>query len=231
MMNDADRMGVLTAMEGLASVRTAAQLVDCVRSTLLELIPHEIFVFGAGNVKGRGFTDHKPLGHKFPLQYLDEMRQPDGRLQTPSIARWLRTGEPQVYESTTRDTRDPFDRYDLCNMAAHGVVDRGSATFFSFFQIADHVGEKHKRVLRLLAPHLHVALRTCVDELPAPYHLGPQQREVAKLLAIGKTNWEIAVILGTSERNAKYHVEEIIRKLGVVNRTEAAAKAAALGIV
>ena len=61
--------------------------------------------------------------------------------------------------------------------------------------------------------------------------LTPKQREVVQYLALGKTNWEIAQIVGCSERNAKYHVEEIIRRLDVVNRTEAVARATALGLL
>lgn len=244
MLKRAEQVAVLTAMEALGSVDRAPALVDCVRSSLDRLIPHETFVFGAGTVKGSGFTNHKPLGYRFPLQYLEDVRQPDGSIQTPSISRWLQTGQPQLFESAahkrfaTQPWLRSFDRYDLCNMAAHGVVDRknNSATFFSFFQISDHLGARHAHILKLLAPHLHLSLQRCASELSAPepqvkLKLSALQREILRSLYIGKTNWEIALILGLTERNTKYHVEEIIRKLGVVNRTQAAVKAASLSLL
>jgi DNA-binding CsgD family transcriptional regulator len=48
---------------------------------------------------------------------------------------------------------------------------------------------------------------------------------------MGKTNWEIAMILGTSVHNVKYHVAELLNKLDVVNRVHAVARARALGLL
>lgn len=241
LLRSAEQRAVLTAMEALSTVERAPQLVDCVRSALRTLLPHGVFVFGAGRVKGNGFTDYEPLGYRFPLPYLDEMRAADGTIQTPSIVRWLRTGAPQLFESKSVARADAkpwlqaFNRHDLDNMAAHGVVDRrsGNATYFSFFQIPARLEERHARILRFLVPHLHLSLQRCavVTTSPRPAPLSEVQREILRYLCLGKTNWEIARILGLSDRNAKYHVEEIIRKLGVANRTEAAAKAATLGVI
>lgn len=50
----------------------------------------------------------------------------------------------------------------------------------------------------------------------------PRQREVLDLLVRGKTNGEIASALGISLDGAKWHVSEIITRLGVDSRDEAA---------
>ncbi len=55
------------------------------------------------------------------------------------------------------------------------------------------------------------------------YDLTPRQREVLALIAAGKTNAEIAEDLDISLDGAKYHVREILGKLGVESREEAAA--------
>jgi DNA-binding CsgD family transcriptional regulator len=47
----------------------------------------------------------------------------------------------------------------------------------------------------------------------------------------GKTNWEIAQILGVSERTAKKHVESAMRKLGAKTRGQAAFRASELGLI
>lgn len=52
--------------------------------------------------------------------------------------------------------------------------------------------------------------------------LTPRQREVLKLVAAGKTNPEIAEQLGITLDGAKFHVREILAKLEVESREEAA---------
>jgi DNA-binding CsgD family transcriptional regulator len=52
--------------------------------------------------------------------------------------------------------------------------------------------------------------------------LTPRQREVLALVAAGKTNREIGDALGMTLDGAKFHVSEIIAKLGVASREEAA---------
>lgn len=52
--------------------------------------------------------------------------------------------------------------------------------------------------------------------------LTPRQRQVAELLARGKTNPEIADALGITLDGAKFHVSEILDRLGVSTREEAA---------
>ncbi|TMG01934.1 MAG: helix-turn-helix transcriptional regulator, partial [Chloroflexi bacterium] len=55
--------------------------------------------------------------------------------------------------------------------------------------------------------------------------LTPREREVLALLGHGLTNEEIAHRLGISPDGAKYHVSQILSKLGVATREEAAALA------
>lgn len=53
--------------------------------------------------------------------------------------------------------------------------------------------------------------------------LTPRQVEVANLLQDGLRNHEISARLGISPHTVRRHVEEILRRLGVANRTQAAA--------
>lgn len=53
--------------------------------------------------------------------------------------------------------------------------------------------------------------------------LTPRQVEVADLLQDGLRNHEIGQRLGISAHTVRRHVEEILRRLGVTNRTQAAA--------
>ncbi|WP_063047091.1 ATP-binding protein [Nocardia pseudovaccinii] len=53
--------------------------------------------------------------------------------------------------------------------------------------------------------------------------LSPREREVAALVAAGKSNREIATALVLSERTAQNHVQHILTKLGFTNRSQIAA--------
>ena len=61
--------------------------------------------------------------------------------------------------------------------------------------------------------------------------LTQRELEVAQLLARGLTNKEIAQRLGITDHTVKFHLNGILRKLGVSSRTEAVVRAARLGVV
>ena len=56
-----------------------------------------------------------------------------------------------------------------------------------------------------------------------PDELTAREREVLRLVRLGLTNEEIASRLGVTVAGAKYHVSQILSKLGVATREEAAA--------
>jgi two-component system response regulator DevR len=80
-------------------------------------------------------------------------------------------------------------------------------------------------VLDALAEQARRLLAADDDPLAA---LGSQERRVLPLLAEGKTNREIAAALYVSEHTAKSYVSDILHKLGVSRRSQAAAVATRL---
>ncbi len=64
---------------------------------------------------------------------------------------------------------------------------------------------------------------------PGNYDLSPREEEVLALVAAGRTNAQVAEALVISEATAARHVHNVLTKLGVSNRTEAAAWAARNG--
>ncbi|MEI9895269.1 MAG: LuxR C-terminal-related transcriptional regulator [Chthoniobacter sp.] len=74
------------------------------------------------------------------------------------------------------------------------------------------------RCLLLLSEESGLAFHQRLDR----FALTPREREVLRWVAEGKTNSEIAVILGLTTGTVKLHVERILVKLGVENRTAAA---------
>ena len=63
-----------------------------------------------------------------------------------------------------------------------------------------------------------------------PFGLTRRERDVLPLLVRGRTNRQIAEELFISENTAGVHVSNILGKLGVSTRTEAAGIAARLGL-
>lgn len=90
-------------------------------------------------------------------------------------------------------------------------------------------GEVAVRLLRQLATETAAPVASVV---PQPSEqLTTREREVLDLLAQGLTNREIAARLVVSPGTVKVHVEHIIAKLGVSDRTQAAVRAVELGLL
>jgi DNA-binding NarL/FixJ family response regulator len=76
--------------------------------------------------------------------------------------------------------------------------------------------------------------RRLPEERPEPLPPGlltPREVEVLRLLAQGQTNREIARELSIALSTVKNHVQHIITKLGVSDRTQAAVRAVELGVL
>jgi DNA-binding NarL/FixJ family response regulator len=61
--------------------------------------------------------------------------------------------------------------------------------------------------------------------------LTPRERDVLRLVALGQTNRQIALALNLTVSTVKTHVEHLIGKLDVSDRTQAAVRAIELGLV
>ena len=91
--------------------------------------------------------------------------------------------------------------------------------------------QRNLRLLHLIQPHFDQAQEN-IERIQAAaahraiplsaYGLSPRETEVASWLANGKSNPEIALILRASARTVEKHMERVLQKLGVENRTMAA---------
>ena len=112
------------------------------------------------------------------------------------------------------------------------MVGKGNIPSLNFARRARRDFDEHDRLmLNLLRPHFDQACRALretealLDDDAKPltaYALSAREQEVAHWLAEGKSNPEIGIILGASARTVDKHVENILRKTGVENRTSAA---------
>ncbi len=97
------------------------------------------------------------------------------------------------------------------------------------------LGEHEREVLKAVSGLMGLAIgylqgpqRSDVD-MSVIASLTPREREIFALLPSGLSNIELGNTLGIAPGTAKIHVERILYKLGVKDRTQAAVKAVELG--
>jgi len=83
---------------------------------------------------------------------------------------------------------------------------------------------RYFRLLRYIVPHFHTAMaRIAGTSGVSDASLTSRELVVLQWVQQGKTNWEVAHILGISERTVKFHTNNIAVKLGATSRTHAVA--------
>jgi DNA-binding CsgD family transcriptional regulator len=125
-------------------------------------------------------------------------------------------------------------------MSEAGIADALCATSYGAGgAIASlHLGFSHADVPRdealsvqmagLILTEKLIAFSPCVPERSP---LTERERDALALVAEGKTDWEISVILGISDATARFHVDNARRKLGAVTRAQAVAQLIARRLV
>ena len=99
-----------------------------------------------------------------------------------------------------------------------------------------HVGDHLNRIgeLQLVASFMHEAgLRVVGDASreAEPVHLTTREQDCLRWAAEGKTSWEIGQLLAIGERTVTFHLNNAARKLGVMGRRQAIARAMSLQLI
>jgi DNA-binding NarL/FixJ family response regulator len=110
----------------------------------------------------------------------------------------------------------------------HAALAAGASGYVSKTADVEEVTEA-VRAARRGEPRLGIeAIRGLIDELKTPPRteetlpISSREREVLRQLASAQSNKAIATRLGISERTARTHVSNILRRLGFNSRTQAA---------
>ena len=85
--------------------------------------------------------------------------------------------------------------------------------------------------LRRLSPKAAARLMREVRTPDNPETLTDRETDVLRLLAMGQSNKEIAQTLSIGEKTVKTHVSNVLAKLSVTSRTQAALYAVRIGLV
>lgn len=237
---------LLPAIEATLALRTPAQFLRWSEEELQDLFPHQILICGVGTIERNSIHISHFLNKGLPPGYLEAIRRPDGGVASPVMDKWCKERKPQLFEpckpwpGLTPAWLESFRQFDLRNIAAHGLRDMGSpvASYFNFSRIPGPLAPRHATLLELLVPHLHVALLRVLangsgqrPHAPSGERLSQRGKEILCWLREGKSNWEIAQILGRSENTVKHQVQAVLTRLNVNNRTQAVARAIDLKII
>lgn len=121
-----------------------------------------------------------------------------------------------------QSTRDQAGRMGLLTLAR-------SAEFIESPELLD---KEYRMVWLTQVAHMAMA-RFLPADAPdmGAIRLSPREIDVLRWTAEGKTSGEIADILGITERTVNFHINNLMTKMGVTNKTAAAIRAALLGLL
>ncbi len=105
----------------------------------------------------------------------------------------------------------------------------GSATLVSLIYGSTAIPCRDKEMLFNIIPHLNEVLKK--PSISCQFKLTIKELEVLSWAKDGKSYWETGQIIGSSERTVKYHLQNIYKKFGVSNRSQAIAVAMRSGLL
>jgi DNA-binding NarL/FixJ family response regulator len=175
---------------------------------------------------------------------LDLLARLDSDGRRPHVVLMDLKMEPVDGIESTRRIRARYDDVEVVALTSfaeeervHGALAAGATGYLLKDADADEVAAgvraAHRGELRLdptVARRLMSSLRAAPRE-DVTKELTSRELDVLRLVGAGQANKEIAAELGISERTARTHVSNILGKLGLSSRTQAALWAAREGLV
>jgi DNA-binding NarL/FixJ family response regulator len=178
------------------------------------------------------------------MQALDLLARLDSEGHRPDVVVMDLQMAPVDGIESTRQIRARYDDVEVVALTSfgeeervHAALEAGASGYLLKDADADEVAAAvraaHRGELQLdpaVARVVMSSLRTARrNDLTA--ELTSRELEVLRLVGAGEANKRIAVELGISERTARTHVSNILRKLGLSSRTQAALWAVREGLV
>lgn len=172
---------------------------------------------------------HSNYHHEFCQLYMTQGLVVDPavvRLLSSSIGQTSSLDDPRIIEPRmVVGLKLDFGIKTCHSLAIRGGDGRSMYMAFSNFDRREHA--RLKVLMDILGPHIYLAYQRAHARQMMPARkavsLTPRENEILKWVAAGKSNWEIAMICHVSLNTIKFHLSNILTKLGVENRWAAIA--------
>jgi transcriptional regulator EpsA len=238
---------IVLNLDASLRVHARAHFFSWTQGLLQSLIRHELLICTLCLGKPPAFR-----ADGFSMTTPDPSTLADIYLRDTSVApALLKAWEERRYQPVVIDTTvapvgsgafmRELERLGGTQLLVHGVhdADGRALTMFTFACRPGSAGSRQTYLAQLLAPSLHAAwVRTqltrtaaAVEKASGQSVLTVRELDILKWIYLGKSNFEIGAILKISPLTVKNHVQKILRKLNVVNRTQAIGKALELRIL
>lgn len=236
---------IQTAVE----IRTRPAFFSWVQGKFQSMLAHEALICGLADRSARGLK-FEWMG-SFPIseERFADLCRPDGGLLHSLVTMWQQSEQATLLLGATPGFGSPPEtervlgqirKFGLSNSLADGVsgLDGRPLAFFAFFKLPAPPCLRMARVLQIWLPYLYTTwLRVASREALADPQAGrirgvltAREAEILIWVRKGKTNGQIACLLGIGETTVATHLERIFRKLGVRSRAQAVAKSMTINL-
>jgi DNA-binding NarL/FixJ family response regulator len=198
---------------------------DIVRGGLTRLFEREsdIEVVGEAATAEEGLSRIPPTR---PDVALLDVRLPDGDGVT--VCREIRSRHPEIYCLMLTSFSDDEALFDAIMAGASGFILK-QVKSEEIVQAVRFVAKGQSLLDPAVTGRVLERLRKGPEEDERLARLSPQERNILELIADGLTNRQIAEEIHLAEKTVKNYVSNLLTKLGMERRTQAAVYAARLG--
>ncbi len=154
------------------------------------------------------------------------------RIVCPTMRCWVEHQRPiiiNVPKNSRNNALDPgkaIAQPRVENSITHGDIEEGVITYVSFSCNPDNWRDEHFYLLSYLTPYLCMAIKRVFSESKecSVKKITSRETDIILLMRTGKSNLEIGELLHISHWTVKNHVQNILKKMNVSNRTQAVAR-------
>lgn len=255
-LNEEQRTLFMEVIEESLRLQHRSHLFNWLQRGFQCLLAHEVMIIGVRGLERASYDfEYLTSSRYFGDSQFDQVLNEEDGLVSEAFARWSQLSMPVFYHPQLASQQ--FNHYaveqvdagrmlasELKQFVVHGFGDEHSriATVVMFGRLSSPANAQTAHLLELLMPHLHCAIvKVTANKCPSVLSttarngrvkpLSKREVEVIEWLQAGKTNWEIGNIMQVSPLTIKNHVQNILRKLDVENRSQAASKALKLGLI